>query len=90
MMTSTDSRTRDELIDQATDLADGHMKMMYDLIAIRRNKGLTQQDVARLLGVQVRTIKNFEHYDSDPSLSMIRRYALAVGARIDQSVQTVS
>lgn len=63
------------LIDETTDF-------MEALRAIRKEHGLSQEAVAALMGVSQSAVSQFEHYDANPTLSTIRRYAMAVGARL--------
>ncbi len=84
------ARTRDELIQAATSLADADMRLRRALVEARRAAGLSQDDVAKALGIKQPSIAAFERYDSDPRLSTIRRYATAVGAHIDHSVTPFS
>ena len=88
--TLTDSllnRSFDELVALATELAAGDERMRYALIEARRGLGLSQRDVARLLGITQASVAAFERYDNDPRLSMLRRYALAVGVTITHDVE---
>lgn len=48
--------------------------------------GLTVQDVADRMGVSAGQVLALESGESDPTLSQIRRYALAVGARLKFTV----
>lgn len=57
------------------------------LIGIRREKGLSQKDIADRLGVTQQSIHKLERYDSDPKASTLRRYANAVGALVEHQVQ---
>lgn len=52
------------------------------LIDIRKSAGISQEEVAERMGVSHSVVSQFEHYDADPTLSVLRRYALAVGASI--------
>ncbi len=56
--------------------------LLGDLVARRRELGLTQELVAERMGVSQSAVSQFERYDANPRLSTVRRYALAVGARI--------
>ncbi len=81
-------RRAEALIDETTDF-------MEALRALRKEHGLSQEVVAALMGVSQPAVSQFEHYDSNPTLSTIRRYAMAVGARLrlevtDDYVQTKS
>lgn len=52
------------------------------LIEIRKSAGINQEEVAERMGVSHNAVSQFEHYDADPTLSALRRYALAVDASI--------
>lgn len=70
----------------ADSLVDSHDKLMDELIAMRKKHRLTQETVAERMGVSQPSVAAFERYDANPTLSTIRRYALAVGANISHSV----
>jgi len=74
------------LVAQAEALADDHAEMMASLVALRR-EGLTQTEVAERMGVTQPTVAGLERYDANPTLSTVRRYALAVGAMIKTRVE---
>lgn len=63
-------------------LADAEFDLKEKLVATRKAAGLSQADVAAALRRKVRDIKAFERLDSNPTLSMIRYYAYAVGALV--------
>lgn len=65
--------------------ADGYY--LRNLVAIRKMRNLTQADVARILGISQPTVASFEAYDSNPTLSSIRRYAHAVEALVAHHVE---
>lgn len=71
---------------RADALALAEQRFHADLIRARRERGLTQQDVAERLGVSQPTVAAFERYDNDPRLSTIIRYAHGVGVLIDFDV----
>ncbi len=52
------------------------------LVQVRRDRGLTQQDVAERMGRSQPNVSAFERVGGDPHLSTIRRYAVAVGAQV--------
>ncbi len=56
------------------------------LIGFRKALGLTQTDVARRMGVGQSTVSGFETEMSDPRLSTLQRYARAVEARLDVTI----
>lgn len=67
-------------------LARSDRQLKSDLIAQRRRAGMTQKQVANLLGISQQAITKLERYDSDPKLSSLRRYANAVGAIVEHRV----
>lgn len=64
---------------QATD---SDMDLIERLVQIRIDQGLTQRDVADLMGRSQPNVSAFERTGGDPHLSSIRRYATAIGARV--------
>jgi transcriptional regulator with XRE-family HTH domain len=68
--------------ERAESLVEGHVEMMRALISLRNHHHLTQEAVAERMGVTQPTVAAFERYDSNPTLATIRRYALAVDARL--------
>lgn len=76
-----------ELLERRAEaLVEGHIELMKRLIAMRAKHHLTQDEVAERMGVSQPTVAAFERYDSNPTLSTIRRYAMAVEARIEHEV----
>jgi transcriptional regulator with XRE-family HTH domain len=69
------------LVQLATDLAEEDNNLLNELV-YRRRETMTQKKLAEDLGETVEYVEAFERYDSDPSLSEVRRYALAVGMSI--------
>jgi predicted transcriptional regulator len=51
---------------------------MRSLIDARRQRGLTQGDIAMRLDVPLSWVFEIEKYDSDPRISELRRYETAV------------
>ncbi|CAN5332853.1 hypothetical protein BH10PLA2_BH10PLA2_01690 [soil metagenome] len=64
-------------------------ELLRSLIALRDHHRLSQSDVARRMGVTQPTVAAFERYDANPTLATIRRYALAVDAKVVHFVQDV-
>jgi len=83
-----ENRESESLVARAEALANDHADMMASLLAIRRS-GLTQAEVAERMGVTQPTVAELERYDANPTLSTLRRYALAVGAEISTKVDKV-
>lgn len=61
--------------------------MKSDLRTIRVIRGLTIEEVADRMSCSREHIEAFEEYDSNPEISKIERYAIAIGARITIKVQ---
>lgn len=81
-------RDFDELVEHSARLAQADDEMRWALIQARKEAGLSQRDVADMMGVRQPTIAAFESQDNDPRLSTLRRYALAVGASVEHRVTT--
>lgn len=71
---------------RAVELALSDYRLLRDLIKVRKDRRLSQDDLAVILGISQPSVAAFERVDADPKLSTIRRYALAVGAAIDHQV----
>jgi len=80
-----DATDHSRLVALAESLADDHADMMAALVAIRR-EGLTQVEVAERMGITQPTVAALERYDANPTISTVRRYALAVGAMIRTTI----
>lgn len=67
--------------------ADRAWDIALQLAALRRARGLTQEEVADLLGTKQQAIARLENPAyAGHSLSMIRRYVEALGATIDLTI----
>jgi Predicted transcriptional regulator with C-terminal CBS domains len=76
-----------ERIDARADsLVQGHIELLQSLVSLRKKHKLTQGDVAERMSVSQSAVSQFERYDSNPTLATLRRYALAVGARVEERV----
>lgn len=76
-----------EVLDARADaLIEDHENMMRDLRTLRERHDLTQETVAERMGVTQPSVSQFERYDANPRLDTVRRYAMAVGARIHTRV----
>lgn len=71
-------------------LAENDQALLDALVQVRIDRGLTQAQVAAIMGVKQPSIADFEAHDSNPTLSRIRRYAHAVGALIAHKVEVDS
>jgi transcriptional regulator with XRE-family HTH domain len=77
----------EELVAKARVLLDSERHLMESLTAIRKKRGITQAEVARRMGVSQPAVAAFEHYDANPRMASIRRYALAIGAEFTVEVR---
>lgn len=68
-------------------LAREHRKLRADLLRVRHENGLSQADVAELMDITPQAVSKLERYDADLKLSTLRRYANAVGALIEHTVE---
>lgn len=71
---------------RATALAEADYRLLGELVKLRKERGLTQQQVAEALGISQPAVAGFERHDADPKLSTIRRYAHAIGASVTHAV----
>lgn len=73
----------------AAHLVEQDDNLIEALVGIRIGKGISREQVADKIGCPVDDIAVFETIGTDIPLSVIRRYALAVGARITHAVESV-
>ena len=59
------------------------MSFSRRLASIRKSKGLTQQQMANTIGIHVSQIKRYESGDTQPSLEVLRKIALALSISAD-------
>jgi transcriptional regulator with XRE-family HTH domain len=55
----------------------------YEVARLRIKRGLTQQELAKLVGTRQSSIARLESGRSEPRLSFLRRVARALGARVE-------
>jgi transcriptional regulator with XRE-family HTH domain len=70
---------------RATANARADEEFLARLVRLRRELGMTQADVARLLGISQASVSEFERADNDPKYSTVRRYAHAIGVNISHA-----
>ncbi|GIB64112.1 phage transcriptional regulator [Vibrio cholerae] len=59
------------------------MSLAKRLITLRKEKGLTQQQMADVLGVHVNSLKKYEAGQAQPSLDAIKKIAIALHVSTD-------
>lgn len=67
---------------RADALLEAQENLMRDLVTMRGTRDLKQHELATRMGISQSAVSQFERYDSNPKLSTLRRYALAIGARL--------
>lgn len=72
--------------DLAESLVDSDARLLKALVESRKRQGLSVEEVSRRMGVSEDEVREFEYYWADPSLSVVRRYALAVGSMVRHTI----
>ena len=62
------------------------MSIAARLIAIRKENGLTQQEMADKIGLHVNQVRRYESGSAQPSLEALKKIALAISVTIDSLV----
>ena len=57
------------------------------LIELRIEKGITQAEMAKKLGISQPAVSQFEKLTSTPNLGTVFAYAMALGAKINFSIE---
>lgn len=73
----------EDLQDEAFREAYERLGPAYEIARLRMERGLTQKQLARLVGTRQSSISRLESWDHEPSLSFLRRVARALGARVE-------
>lgn len=76
----TEDRSR--IRSRAKSLTAAQRRLMDQLVSLREKHGLSQAEVARRMGVHQSTVARIEAYDSNPTFSTLRRYAMAIEVRL--------
>lgn len=76
-----DRYTKKEIEDMSDNIV-GNMYELKKFLVNRRIDTRSIEDVARDLGDSVEEVAEFERYYSDPTISQIEEYALALGVEI--------
>lgn len=71
---------------RADSLVADHENLLRELVAWRNRHNLSQAEIAERMGVSQPTVAAFERYDANPTLASIRRYALAIGVRLETKI----
>jgi transcriptional regulator with XRE-family HTH domain len=60
--------------------------LLDDLVALRKRKRMSQDDVAERMEISQSAVARIESGERDPRLSTLRRYAMAIGAVVEHRV----
>ncbi len=63
-------------------MKEARQRLIDQLIAIRKSRGMTASDVARELDISRQAVSKIERGSRDPRLSTLIRYAMAIKAHI--------
>lgn len=81
-----ENETLADIEDRAEALMDADFELLEDLIEWRTKRALSQPEVASRMGVSQSAVSQFESMNGNPTLQTIRRYANAVGVRVNHIV----
>ena len=59
------------------------MSLPARLIALRRERGLTQQQMAETIGIHVNSLKKYEAGQAQPSLDVLKKMAISLQVSTD-------
>ena len=62
--------------------------MMTELVAARKERGLSQTEIAAQMGTSQSAVARLERGDVDARLSTVERYAAALGQTVDWQVRS--
>ncbi len=57
--------------------------MAITLAAARVNKGLTQKEAAKMIGISLTTLQNYEKYKTKPDIDVGKKISEVYGVTID-------
>lgn len=78
-----DRKKRDKQFAEGYDEGYSHLKIGVMLRQAREDAGLTQEDLADRLNTKKSAISRMENHAEDIKLSTLKRFASAVGKRLD-------
>ncbi|GAA4024930.1 hypothetical protein GCM10022247_56710 [Allokutzneria multivorans] len=71
----------------ASELNEADYAWVEALVALRKKRGLSQTQLGELMGRSQSVVSDIESMSTDPRLSTLRRYAIAVQASVEHQVQ---
>jgi predicted transcriptional regulator len=70
------------------EMLDRRRALMTELVAARKERGLSQTEIAAQMGTSQSAVARLERGDVDARLSTVERYAAALGQTVDWQVRS--
>jgi DNA-binding XRE family transcriptional regulator len=74
---------KDEAVKNELKINESEYKIIEEIIMARKEKKLTQKDLAELIGTKQSNISRLESGNYNPSLDFLNKIALAVGKELE-------
>jgi len=74
---------KNEEVKNELKINEAEYKIIEEIIMARKEKNLTQRDLAELIGTKQSNISRLESGNYNPSLDLLNRIALAVGKELE-------
>jgi DNA-binding XRE family transcriptional regulator len=74
---------KNEEVKNELKMNEAEYKIIEEIIMARKEKNLTQRDLAKLIGTKQSNISRLESGNYNPSLDLLNRIALAVGKELE-------
>jgi len=74
---------KNEAVKNELKMNEAEYKIIEEIIMARKEKKLTQKDLAELIGTKQSNISRLESGNYNPSLDLLNRIALAVGKELE-------
>jgi len=74
---------KSEEVQKELKMNDAEYKIIEEIIMARKEKNLTQKDLAELIGTKQSNISRFESGNYNPSLEFLNKIAQAVGKELE-------
>jgi DNA-binding XRE family transcriptional regulator len=71
------------------DLLEAEFVLIDTLLSMRKKSGLTQEEIAKIMGTQKGNISRLEKGSSNPSWKTLQNYAHACGFEISMKIKTM-
>jgi len=76
---------KNEAVKKELKMNEAEYKIIEEIIMARKEKKLTQRDLAELIGTKQSNISRLESGNYNPSLDLLNRIALAVGKELKET-----